>query len=317
MFPDLRLLISATVATFFLAATAGLYASLRITQDQITARTDARSIEDTPVTRIANGWPTPEPSRAAALRDLIRIATYPPIVAREEFVTDRSATRMVPKSGNRFSDKIMRKALCRPTRRHPQPMPTETHSHAALNEAPAHDVTGSTGIATPAEPGSVNQTDHPDIHGNIGDAAAGEQAKSRAAKDAPGGAQEAAAGDGDEERRRAWPSAAGRPAPPPANARRSADHRLPLIFDGPGHQLSRAAARQSRIAPDRVRRCTDDHAAAFRSRSFACDDGDAAARRPCATASISRVTPMRSATRAIGSPSITIWRTSRAPRPTS
>ena len=62
-------------------------------------------------------------------------------------------------------------------------MPAETHSHAALNEAPARDVTGSTGIATPSEPGSVNQTDHPDIHGNIGDAAAGELAKSRAAKD--------------------------------------------------------------------------------------------------------------------------------------
>ena len=127
MFPDLRLLISATVATFFLAATAGLYASLRITHDQIAARTDARPIEDAPVTRIANGWPTPEPSRAAALRDLVRIATHPPIVAREEFVTDRSGVGMVPKSGNRFSDKIS--ATCRPTR-HParrcRPKPIRT-----------------------------------------------------------------------------------------------------------------------------------------------------------------------------------------------
>ena len=54
MFPDLRLLISATVATFFLAATAGLYASLRITQDQIAATRRCAQIEDAPVTRIAN-----------------------------------------------------------------------------------------------------------------------------------------------------------------------------------------------------------------------------------------------------------------------
>jgi hypothetical protein len=38
-----------------------------------------------------------------------------------------------------------------------------------LNEGPAQDVTGSTGIAVAPETGAVNQTDHPDIQGNIGD----------------------------------------------------------------------------------------------------------------------------------------------------
>ena len=76
----------------------------------------ARTREDTPVTRIAKAWPTPEPSRAAALRDLTMIATYPPIVAREENVTDRSD---FPKSGNRFSNRTLRKKISRRTRRNP------------------------------------------------------------------------------------------------------------------------------------------------------------------------------------------------------
>jgi len=164
MFPDLRLLISATVATFFLAATAGLYASLRINQDQIAALAEARIIEDAPVTRIANGWPTPEPSRAAALRDLIRMATYPPIVAREEIVTDRSDVD-VPQDATQST------------------MP-ETQSHAALKETPVQDATGSTGIATKQEPASAVQTDQPDIAGNIGVAATVENANARAEKNA-------------------------------------------------------------------------------------------------------------------------------------
>lgn len=157
MFPDLRLLISATVATFFLAATAGLYASLRITQDQIAARADARA-EDSPITRIANTWPTPEPGRTAALRELARIAAYvPPIVARGEpkSVTDHSGVDVVP-------DAVQTTV----------PPVTETHSHAALSERPTQEVTGSTGIAAQPETGAVIQTDHPDIHGNIGETAA-------------------------------------------------------------------------------------------------------------------------------------------------
>jgi hypothetical protein len=79
MFPDLRLLIPATVATFFVTAAAGLYASMRITQEQIVARAEARAaFEDNPITRIAAAWPLPEPSRAAALREIAKIATYAP-----------------------------------------------------------------------------------------------------------------------------------------------------------------------------------------------------------------------------------------------
>ena len=83
MFPDLRLLISATVVTFFLAATAGLYASLRITQDQIAARNDGRG-EDSPIARISASWPAPEPGRTAALWELTKIARSPPVIAADE-----------------------------------------------------------------------------------------------------------------------------------------------------------------------------------------------------------------------------------------
>jgi hypothetical protein len=192
MFPDLRLLISATVATFFLAATAGLYASLRITHDQIPARVDVR--EDAPVMRIANSWPTPEPSRAAALRDLTRIATYPPIVAREEIVTDRSDVAHDPEKASPgldpgwkpvFGQDHAQRDVLQDATQSTMPLSTESHSHAALNETPARDVTGSTGIATQPEPGSVNQTDRPDVHGNIGEAATIENTKARAAKDVP------------------------------------------------------------------------------------------------------------------------------------
>jgi hypothetical protein len=189
MFPDLRLLISATVATFFLAATAGLYASLRITQDQIPPRADAR--EDAPVTRIANGWPTPEPSRAAALRDLTRIATYPPIVAREEFVTDRSDVAHDPEKWKPvFEQDPAQRDVPQDATQSTMPVATETQSHAALNESRAQEnrpqeVTGSTGIAAQPEPTNVNQTDRPDVHGNIGEAAKVENARARAAKDIP------------------------------------------------------------------------------------------------------------------------------------
>ncbi len=121
MFPDLRLLISATVATFFLAATAGLYASLRITQDQLAARTDGRAIaDDSPITRISAAWPLPEPGRAAALRDLMRITKIPPIGPEEPAIeTQRGDKNAGP----------------------------ENPAHALLNEGPANNTTGSTGSA--------------------------------------------------------------------------------------------------------------------------------------------------------------------------
>ena len=85
MLPDLRLLITAIVVTFLLAAAAGLYASLRVTQEQIAARADVRaSYEENPIMRIANSWPLPEPSRAQALRDLTKLPSGMPIVAATE-----------------------------------------------------------------------------------------------------------------------------------------------------------------------------------------------------------------------------------------
>jgi len=79
MLPDLRLLIPATVATFFLAAALGLFASLRIAQEPPYARTDQiAAADDTPIARISAGWPFPDPDRAAALRDLARVVKLEP-----------------------------------------------------------------------------------------------------------------------------------------------------------------------------------------------------------------------------------------------
>ena len=147
MFPDLRLLISATVATFFLAATAGLYASLRITQDQIATRADSRvAIEDSPIARIAATWPIPEPDRASALRELSKIAKSSPVIADEPADTPDRGDIDVPDTA------------AQPV----TPAPTE--------DTPAQHATGSTGIAAQPDAGSLNQPGHPDIQGNIGDA---------------------------------------------------------------------------------------------------------------------------------------------------
>ncbi len=167
MLPDLRLLISATVATFFLAAAAGLYASLRVTQEQIAARAEARAaLEDNPITRIANGWPAPEPSRAAALRELARIAVHaPPVVAASE-----------PESTPDRRDADAATAAAQST----TPPADEHPVTASLSEPPVQEITGSTGIAAQPE----TTTGHPDIHGNIGETAVPEQGKSRAGKNA-------------------------------------------------------------------------------------------------------------------------------------
>ena len=147
MFPDLRLLISATVATFFLAATAGLYASMRITQDQIATRNDSRvAIEDSPIARISAAWPTPEPGRAAALRELTKIAKSSPVISDE-----------IPDAPDRGDIDVPDTAA-------------QSETPRTTEDAPAQHATGSTGIAVQPEAGSLSQPGHPDIQGNIGEA---------------------------------------------------------------------------------------------------------------------------------------------------
>jgi hypothetical protein len=145
MFPDLRLLISATIATFFLAATAGLYASLRITQDQMAAHGEVRAaIEETPIARIVATWPIPEPDRVAAMRELMRIAKAPPVAATEPAdMPDPTETDIAP-----------------------QAIKPETPA----DDTPAHESKGSNGIATQQEVSTNTQSDHPDIQGNVSDA---------------------------------------------------------------------------------------------------------------------------------------------------
>lgn len=95
MLPDLRLLIPATVATFFLAAILGLFASLRIAQEPPYVRSEQiAGVDDTPIARISASWPLPEPGRAAALRDLAKVVKLEP--ARNPVATDASPSAGEP-----------------------------------------------------------------------------------------------------------------------------------------------------------------------------------------------------------------------------
>ncbi len=133
MFSDLRLLISATVAAFFLAAMASLYVSLRITHDQIAARTDGRAMtEDTPIARISTAWPSLEPGRAAALRDLARIVNYSPAVPGEPEGIEGGDVSAVPDI-------------------------TQPDTPATAPQ----DAAGSTGLAASPEHAAVNRSDIP------------------------------------------------------------------------------------------------------------------------------------------------------------
>lgn len=79
MLPDLRLLIPATVVTFFLAAALGLFASLRLAQEAPYPRPDQfAALDDTPIARISANWPLPESGRSAALRDLAKVVKLDP-----------------------------------------------------------------------------------------------------------------------------------------------------------------------------------------------------------------------------------------------
>jgi hypothetical protein len=78
MLPNLRVLVTATLSTFILAAAAGLFASVRLMQEPLTARTDQRgTADDIPFNRIALNWPLPEPGRTAALCELTMLAPAP------------------------------------------------------------------------------------------------------------------------------------------------------------------------------------------------------------------------------------------------
>ena len=161
MFPDLRLLICATVATFFLAAMAGVYISLRTTQDQITARAESRAaLDDSPITRISAAWPLPEPGRAAALRELaVIVKVSPPDSAEPANTTDRGEIQAV-------ADPEQSSA----------PATIDAPPLASLNDASAPkaagaipEATGSTGIAAAPEANAALAADHAAMPSGIGE----------------------------------------------------------------------------------------------------------------------------------------------------
>lgn len=79
MLPDLRLLIPATVATFFLSAALGLFTSLQVVQESPPARAGSyAAAADTPIARISASWPLPDSGRMEALRELANVTAAAP-----------------------------------------------------------------------------------------------------------------------------------------------------------------------------------------------------------------------------------------------
>ncbi|NWG22913.1 MAG: hypothetical protein HXY30_00605 [Pseudorhodoplanes sp.] len=88
MLPDLRLLIPATVATFFLSAVLGLFASVQIVQESPPARVASYAPDDvTPIARISANWPLPDSGRIEALRELASVTAAAPAVRAERAET--------------------------------------------------------------------------------------------------------------------------------------------------------------------------------------------------------------------------------------
>src|SRR5690606_27920045 len=92
MLPDLRLLILATVATFFVAAAAGLFGSVRVAQDSVVPHGDSES----PINRIQSSWPMPETNRAAALQELLTLAKTTPMANVAERIVVPAALTVPP-----------------------------------------------------------------------------------------------------------------------------------------------------------------------------------------------------------------------------
>lgn len=177
MFPDLRLLICATIATFFLTAMAGLYISLPTTQDQITARAESRAaLDDSPITRISAAWPLPELGRAAALRDLAVIAkASPPDLPEPASTTDRGEMKAVAEPEQSSA-----------------PATIDAQPQASLNDAPAPEAagaipeaTGSTGVAAAPETSAALAADHAVIPSGVGETVKPANPKAGAGKRRP------------------------------------------------------------------------------------------------------------------------------------
>jgi hypothetical protein len=85
MLPNLRTLITATLSTFLLTAAAGLFVSLRLAQEPLTMRSDARgAFDESPINRISLSWSLPELGRAAALRELPPLPANVPAPGSDE-----------------------------------------------------------------------------------------------------------------------------------------------------------------------------------------------------------------------------------------
>lgn len=158
MLPDLRLLIPATVATFFLAAALGLFASLRIAQEPPFPRPDQLPAgEETPIARISASWPLPEPGRAAALRDLTRVTRPEPEPVAEAPASAPAALPQVEKSAAAIEPPLVKQATA------PSPVasdaPAREPESPAPSPAPAEDMTEGQRLASRPEPAERADSD--------------------------------------------------------------------------------------------------------------------------------------------------------------
>lgn len=96
MFPDLRLVITATILTFLLAVCAGLFVSVRVFHTPPTMRHDMASLDESPISRISLAWPMPGLDRSLALRELTTILKSPPDVTTSSCANCVAPTEMRP-----------------------------------------------------------------------------------------------------------------------------------------------------------------------------------------------------------------------------
>ncbi len=150
MLPDLRVLIFATVSTFFVTVGAGLFASARLLPEPMTAQPD----RDTPISRISLSW---QDISRAPLREMTPAALNPDTdqpVASQPKIEDRpiASTPVSPASPGAGADQTIA------VKSEPSDTPATT---GAITETPAASLPKS--AAPPrfaARPEPVDETTH-------------------------------------------------------------------------------------------------------------------------------------------------------------
>jgi hypothetical protein len=142
MLPDLRLLIPATVATFFLSAALGLFTSMQIVQESPPARAGSyAAAADTPIARISASWPMPDSGREEALRELAKVSAAAPVLKAvpADNVTAPVAVEKAPLTQEAIQEAPKPSEPVREAMREPEPTQAIAAEPTRTPEMPASD----------------------------------------------------------------------------------------------------------------------------------------------------------------------------------